>query len=324
MRRVLLGFLVVSLMLGACGGAVNGDGPTGTSELPDPVQTTESAPAPDDSARQFLDAWVAGDYNTMYALLSGLTQDDLGLEAFTERYQDIMRSAAIASLDYQIVSSLIISPQRAEVRFRITLNSAVVGDIIRENRMDLSRQAGAPWRIAWTDAMILPELEGGNRLSLATITPTRANIYDRNNRAFAAEATAGQPNAAALWIVPNQIGDEEAEDTLLSTLRRLFDLAVVDPIVNRYDAFRNTDFFTPLGVVPYDDYFTVGGLLGSLGGIQVSWYSTRYYQGSGLTPFGGGAAPHAVGYVSQIQEAELEAYLARGYQGDEFVGRIGT
>jgi penicillin-binding protein 2 len=323
LRKLLLTFLALSLSLGACGSGSNGTGPGTTPELPDPVQTTEAAPNPDDTARQFLEAWKVGDYAGMYQQLSGLTQDDLSLEAFTERYQDIMRSAAITSLDYQIVSSLIVSPLRAEVRFRITLTSAAVGDIIRENRIDLSRVAGEPWRIAWTDAAILPELEGGNGLSLATITPTRANIYDRNNKAFAAEATADQPNAAALWIVPNQIGNEEAEDTMLSTLRRLFDLAIVDPILERYDAIRDTDFFTPLGVVPYDDYFAVGGLLGSLGGVQASWYSTRYYPGSGLTPFSGGAAPHAVGYVSQVQEAELEDYLARGYQGDEFVGRIG-
>jgi penicillin-binding protein 2 len=323
LRKLILALLAFSLVLSACGNVSNGTRLGTTPELPDPVQTTESAPNPDDTARQFLEAWKVGDYAGMYQQLSDLTQDDLSLEAFTERYKDVMRSAAITSLDYQVVSSLIVSPQRAEVRFRITLTSAAVGDIIRENRIDLSRLAGEPWRIAWTDAAILPELEGGNQLSLATITPTRANIYDRNNRAFAAEATADQPNAAALWIVPNQIGDEEAEDTMLSTLRRLFDLAIVDPILERYDAIRNTDYFTPLGVAPYDDYFTVGGLLGSLGGVQASWYSTRYYTGSGLTPFGGGIAPHAVGYVSQIQEAELEDYLARGYQGDEFVGRIG-
>ncbi len=323
MRKLVLSFLVLSLWLSACGGGTNGTGTASTADLPDPVQTTESAPNPDDTARQFLEAWVASDFTAMYQQLSDLSQDGLTIEAFTERYQDIMRSAAITSLDYQIVSSLIVSPQRAEVRFRITLASAAVGEIVRENRMDLSRQAGEPWRIAWTDATILPELEGGNRLSLATVTPTRANIYDRNNQAFAAEATADQPNAAALWIVPNQIGDEEAEETMLSSLRRLFDLAIVDPILERYEPFRNTDFFTPLGVVPYDEYLTQGGLLASLGGVQVSWFSTRYYPGSGLTPFGGGSAPHAVGYVSQIQADELEEYLARGYQGDEFVGRIG-
>ena len=323
MRKLLLAVVALSLLLTACGAGVNGRATEISAELPDPLQTTESAPNPDDTARQFLDAWVASDYTSMYQKLSPLTQDGLSLETFTDRHLDILRSAAITSLDYQIVSSLIISPQRAEVRFRINLISAAVGDIIRENRMDLTRLAGEPWRIAWTDASILPELEGGNGLSLASVTPTRANIYDRNNKAFAAEATVDQPNAAALWIVPNQVGDEEAEETMLSTLRRLFDLAIVDPILDRYDSFRNTDYFTPLGVVPYDDYITVGGLLGSLGGVQVSWYSTRYYPGSGLTPFGGGSSPHTVGYVSQVQADELDQYLARGYQGDEFVGRIG-
>ncbi len=315
--------MLISLFLGSCGSGPNGDLVGTPSELPDPAQTTDSAPNPDETARKFLDAWMEGDYPAMYQELSDLTRDDISLEGFSSRYQSLLRSAAITALDYQVVSSLIISPQRAEVRFRLTMTSAAVGDIVRENRIDLTRSAREPWKIAWTDAAILPELEGGNGLSLAPVTPTRANIYDRENRAFAAEATADQPNAAALWIVPNQIGDEEAEETMLSTLRRLFDLAIVDPILERYDAFRNTDFFTPLGVVPYDDYFTVGGLLNSLGGVQVSWYSTRYYPGSGLTPFGGGAAPHTVGYVSQIQEAELDDYLARGYQGDEFVGRIG-
>ncbi|TFH36677.1 MAG: hypothetical protein E4G99_04360 [Anaerolineales bacterium] len=323
MRKILWAVVAISLLMGACGGGSNGSETRTTAELPDPAQTTESAPNPDDTARQFLDAWVASDYASMYQQLSDLTQDSLSQEAFSERYLDIMQSAVIASLDYKIVSSLIVSPQRAEVRFRITLNSVAVGDIVRDNRMDLTRQAGELWRIAWTDATILPELEGGNRLSRSAVTPTRANIYDRNNKAFASEATADQPNAAALWIVPNQIGDEEAENTMLSTLRRLFDLAIVDPILARYEAVRNTDYFTPLGVVPYDDYFNVGGLLGSLGGVQASWYSTRYYTGTGLTPFAGGSAPHAVGYVSQIQVDELDEYLARGYQGDEFVGRTG-
>jgi hypothetical protein len=116
--------------------------------------------------------------------------------------------------------------------------------------------------------MILPELEGGNGLSLTAVTPTRANIYDKNNQAFAAQAGAGQDNGAALWIVPNEIGDEDAEETMLSTLRRLFVLATVDPILERYDANRDTNWFTPLGVVPYEDYHTVGGLLESVGGVR--------------------------------------------------------
>ncbi len=324
MRRIPILFLILAMVISSCG-LINPTDPVsnGTPALPDPLQTTESAPDPDSAARYFLDTWKDGDYAGMYALLSPLTKDGLSEEDFTSRIQEIMRAGAFVDVDFQIVSALVNSPQRAEVRYRIVLTSASVGEISSETRMDLTRSAGEDWRVAWTDAMILPELEGGNGLSLTTVTPARANIYDRNNQAFAAEAAAGQDNAAALWIVPNEIGDDEAEETMLSTLRRLFDLVSTDSIIARYETFRGTDYFTPLGVAPYVDYNTVGGLLASVGGVRARTYGTRYYYGSGLTPFAGGAAPHAVGYVSQIQEAEYEDRLAQGYQGDEFIGRIG-
>ncbi|MGD8848959.1 MAG: penicillin-binding transpeptidase domain-containing protein [Anaerolineales bacterium] len=328
MKRFLVGALyalvISSLLLTACGR--DGEEPpatTGTEGLPDPVQTTEAAPDPDEAARQFLNAWEAGDYAAMYALLSPLTRDGLSLDDFTQRYEEVRRGGAFSSVRAEIVSSLILSSKRAEVRYRVTMESAVVGELVRETRIDLTRDQGQGWGIAWTEAAILPELAEGRQLSLSTVTPTRANIYDRNGDAFASEATADQPNVASLWLVPNEIGDEDAEETMLSTLRRLFDLASTDPIIDRYDPFRGTNFFIPLGVVPAEDYRSVSGLLNSLGGVQGVTYSTRYYYGSGLTPFGGAASPHAVGYVSQIQESELDERRAQGYAGDEYIGRIG-
>lgn len=297
--------------------------PVGTSGLPEPAQTTEAAPNPDEAARRFLKAWEAGNYSAMYALLSPLTRDGLSEENFTQRYTEVMRGGGFTSVQTEIVSSLIVSTKLAEVRYRVTLDSAVVGEVTRETRIDLTRDPGGGWGIAWTEAAILPELTEGRTLSLASITPTRANIYDRDGEAFASEANADQPNVASLWLVPNEIGDEDVEDTMLSTLRRLFDLRATDPIIDRYDAFRGTNFFIPLGVVPYEDYRSVSGLLNSLGGVYASTYSARYYYGSGLTPFGGAVSPHAVGYVSQIQESELDTRRAQGYAGDEYIGRIG-
>jgi cell division protein FtsI/penicillin-binding protein 2 len=251
----------------------------------------------------------------MYALLSPLTQDSLTQAEFQERYQTLQRSAAIVGVDSQIVSSLISSPQEAEVRFRTQLESAVVGPIDRENTMSL-RRVDDEWRIAWTEALILPELAEGSGFRLAPINPFRANIYDRDGLALAA-----QNEAAALWIEPDKIGDENAEEEMLSALRRLFDLPDSAPIVDRYDTIRDTEIYTPLGEVALADLQQLDQELGD--GVQMRSYETRYYPGSGLAPFSGGYAPHAIGFISWIPEEELSEYRDLGYLGDEYVGRMG-
>lgn len=321
-RRLPLTILFLVMLVGCTSGPGNpAAGMTAT--LPEPVLTTEPAPDPNSAARQFLDAWVAGDYERMYAMLSLGAREAEPLDAFSEAYRTVESTLAASQVEYQLVSALVASPARGEVRFRVTLHSAVLGAFSRETRMDLVREQGGDWRIDWTPASILPELENGQLLSLQIVNPARANIYDRQGQTLAAEPISGQDNVAGLWIVPNRIGGQDAEESMLSTLRRLFNLADVDPILARYDNNRATDWFTPLGVVPFEDYQAVGGLLDSVGGVFAQSYAARYYYGSGLTPFAGGVAPHAVGYVAQIQAEELEQRLGEGYRGDEFIGRIG-
>jgi penicillin-binding protein 2 len=316
--RRLTSLLPLSLLLCACS-LFGSSSPTSDVPpvLPDPGVTTIPAPDPDIAARSFLDAWKSSDYPVMYGMLTSLAQDGLSPEAFTSRYEEIHQAAALTDVDSQIISSLVMSPEQAEVRYRSVLHSVVVGDITREYRMDLRRENG-DWKVAWTEAMILPELEGGNGLRLYQYTPTRANIYDRNGDYLAA-----QKDAVALWIVPNQIGDEDAEEDMLNILRGLLDVPTNDEIRYLYDSFRETDYYIPLGEVALEDFQLVQGRLTSLGGVQWERYSTRFYPGGGLTPYGGGLAPHAVGYVSWIQEEVVEDYLALGYQGDEYVGQMG-
>jgi len=315
-RRSIL--IILSLLVSACS-LFDTSSPVSdvTPTLPDPGVTTIPAPDPDTTARGFLDAWKRNDYPSMYGMLTALAQDGLSLDAFTNRYEEIHRTAAVTGIDTEIISSLVMSPEQAEVRFRTVLHSAVVGDISRENRMDLRREDG-DWQVAWTEAMILPELTEGNGLRMYQYTPTRANIYDRNGLALAA-----QTDAVALWIVPNQIGDEDAEEAMLSTLRRLLDVPTNDEIRFLYESFRDTDYYTALGEVALEDFQLVQGTLNSLGGVQWERYNTRFYTGGGLTPYSGGLAPHAVGYVSWIPKEVVEDYLILGYQGDEFVGHMG-
>ena len=306
MKRLAVSILAIWLV--ACTGGTDGSG--ATQVLPDPLVLTNSAPDPEIAARGFLESWQAQDYAAMYGMLSPLTQDSLTEQAFVERYEEIWRSAALTGIDYEILSAFVMNPRQAQIRFRSELHSSAAGDINRDLLMDLTLRDG-DWTVAWRDGLILPELEEGQGLYLDVITPTRANIYDRNGLAVAA-----QTEAVALWLVPNQIGDEDAEATMLSTLRRLLDFPSDESIQALYEPIRDTDFRVNLGEVPLDSFQAVQATLAAVGGVQWSTFDTRLY-------FEGGLAPHSVGYISWIQQEHLQDYLALGYRGDEYVGQIG-
>lgn len=305
MKRI--GWAVLAASLASCSLFGRG-GPTAPGVLPSPGVTSVTAPDPESGARTFLSAWAGQDYDTMYAMLSPLTQDGLPQEEFVQRYEEAWRVAALTGLDFEIVSSLV-NPQAAQVRYRLMLHSAVVGDVARETWMDLKR-VGDQWRLAWTDGAILPELTGGNRLHMDYVTPTRANIYDRNGLALAA-----QTDTVALWIVPGLIGDEDAESAMLSTLGRLLDRRP-ESIAAEYE-FALPDWFIPVGEVSLEEFQRVEGTLAAVGGVQWAFYPSRYYHAGGL-------APQSVGYVSQIQADQVDDYQARGYAVDAYVGQTGV
>src|SRR3989304_3088095 len=130
--------LVLSFLLAACGGG----GVSG--ELPTPQVSTNSAPNAEGTAIAYLTAWNEGNYTAMYEMLSGASKQAISLEDFQARY-------------------------------RVTLNSAVIGAISRDTGMSLALEGGL-WRVVWDDRIILPELAGGNRLSLERFCPTRGLI----------------------------------------------------------------------------------------------------------------------------------------------------
>ena len=308
MVRALFVLVVISVLAGC----TLAGGPTPISEvtatLPEPSLTTVSAPDPQEAARAFLEAWKSRSYEAMYDLLSPLTQDGINQEDFVLRYQDLWRRGSLTRIEYEIISSLV-NPQAAQVRYQVTLSSAYVGDITRDTSMELKR-VGEEWRVAWSESAILPELAGGNGLTLVPVAPTRANVYDRNGLGLAV-----QTNVVALWIVPGLIGDEDAETTMLETLGRLLDRRPEDLAASYESAL--PDWFIPVGEVSLDEFQRVQGTLEAVGGVQWAVYDGRYY-------FGEGIAAHAVGYVAQIGQEALAAYLEQGYQGDEFVGQIGV
>lgn len=301
--KIRLLFALILISLAACNGSPAAQTPGSDATLAGPIVNITAAPDPQTAARAFLDAWSAEDYQKMYSQLTLLTRDAIAELDFSNRLKDIAATMSLKTMSFEILQSLIASPTEAQVAYRASYETVLVGTLTRETVMKLALQDGA-WKVAWEDGMVLPELRNGNRLVMDISVPTRGNIYDEEGEALAAQA-----DAVALGIVPGQIEDG-MEGSLLVELANLTGYNT-DYIRSLYE-YAAPDWYIPVGDVSAQAVEKRYSVLSSLGGVVLSYYNTRYYFES--------AAPHVTGYVQLIPAAELEAYRRRGYRGSEWVG----
>lgn len=305
MKRILYLLLIGALLLSGCGvgGSASGD-PT---QLPDPQISTSQVPDVEGTVRTYLDAWSAGDFAAMYSMLTTLSRDAISQEEFETRYSDVAQQVNLFQVTYNILQTLT-TPQTAQVAYQISLHSAIVGPITRDTTMDLSLENG-DWKIAWDDRLILPELAGGNTLSMERFVPARGDIYDNDGDPLATTTT-----ATALTVIPSLVTDE-ASAGLVTTLSRLTGRSIADLEAAIFPEDGEPDYFVGAGEITrnaFDQSF-----IGEYGAMMAfNDYDTRFY-------FDQGAAAHAIGYVGSIPAEEVDSYVPLGYQSDDRIGRLG-
>jgi penicillin-binding protein 2 len=300
-----LNIILILAFLSAC--SSNGFGvsifPTDTP-LPQPVVTVISAPSADAAMAAYLDAFKADDYNAMYGLISKVSQDAITLEDFARRNRDALNEMSAGSFDYEVLSSLV-NPYAAEVAYRVTYHTALVGDIQRDLVARLTLENGK-WKLQWEDALILPELAGGNVLRMDYSVPSRGEIYDRDG-----EVLAAQSDAYAFHIIPGNV-TEESLGTLLS---EAWNLCGISPEVLAEEIINTPALFPiPLCEASEQESERIRSVFPS--GLEWTPYNSRYY-------FEQGVGSNVVGYTQFISEEDLETYRRLGYAGDERVGAAG-
>ncbi len=96
-------------------------------------------------AQSYLDAWKVEDYPAMYGMLTSVSRDAMSAEEFSDHYSGVAVEAALNGIEYEILSVLT-GPSDSQVRYRVTLDSRLVGKISRETVMNLRREKGE-WRV---------------------------------------------------------------------------------------------------------------------------------------------------------------------------------
>ncbi len=275
---------------------------------PEPTAIIATAtPLPDGAAEvatTFYAAWERQDYLGMYSLLSPQSQALVDTQAFVNRYEAAMRTATVQAVQTQPLASSQES-NRASLTVQVIWDTAVLGQITREHTAELV-YSNERWGIVWNEGLILPELAGGNTLTMKYRAPSRANIYDRNGAALAY-----QGDAILLGVVPGQIQDEAG---LLATLSSILG-RTPDELRELY-AQAEPDWYVPIGQVPSDvmqaNYDAIQSYIGS--GLTADPRLTRIYTG---------VAPHIVGYMGAVPPEQVNNYLSLGYQADAQIGLTG-
>jgi cell division protein FtsI/penicillin-binding protein 2 len=308
-----LNIILVLTFLSSCSAGGNG-GSAGSpfsnlfaTPTPLPTAHVQITPAPDAQAAvtKYLEAMKKDDYAGMYDLLTKSSHDGITLDDFSKRYKNALNEMSAASLEFTILSSLL-SPTNAEVAYRITYHTSLVGDIQRDIVMRLGNEQGA-WKVQWDDGLILPELSGGNQLVMDYSVPARGDIYDKDGNPIVSQA-----DAFAFGIQTDQI-DPDLRGTLTAELGKLcgFDPKYIE---DQIDA-NGPGWYLPMCEGTRTEAERL--LTISPGGLVATEYKSRYY-------FGNGIAPQSVGYTLSISKEQLDAYRRLGYNGSEKVGQAGV
>lgn len=279
----------------------------GRRNKPLPTLTpTPPAPSPEPVARAFLEAWEADDFNTMYALLFHETRTALSRDQFEAVYRAVFREARIYAFETELVAAGRLSVDQAGADFDVTYRTRLTGALTFRPRLWMRLEEG-DWRITWTPAAIMPELDEENVLKLFPRVPPRGVIYAQQRTILATHGV-----IVTVGVVPGQIQDEAA---LLATLSNLLGIPPQE-IAAKY-AEQPPDWFVPVGLISAETAQANYDTLARIPGVELRERAARAY------PQGERAA-HVVGYVGPISAEELVSLAEQGYDENDLVGKLGV
>lgn len=300
--KLFVSLVILSLLLSACGAG-------GPAALPTAVVAVNTAPNVESSVRAYLEAWSAGNYTAMYEMLTAASKSAITAEDFVARYANVATQTNLFRVDYEILQSLT-NTRDAQVGYRVTLNSAVIGPITRDTSMNLELE-GDQWRIVWADSIILPELSGGNTLSLERFVPARGLIYDRDG-----EPVASNTIAVAVGVYPWDIAEDDA-DQVINELARVSQRSIAEINQLLFPEQGEAPYYVPIAEVSQEEFLARAGDWSGLSGVFYAEYDTRLY-------YDGGPAPQAIGFYGPIPAEQVGTYVPLGYQSDDMIGRMGV
>ncbi|MDX1995056.1 MAG: penicillin-binding transpeptidase domain-containing protein [bacterium] len=311
--RILWLLAFVMLVLTACqpsqGQNVTLEIPT---RIPSPTPDFQGFDYAERTARLFLDAWVTRNYEAMYDLLIFASREATPLDQFIASYESAAQEMRLREMSYNVNAMDYddANPNISYFNYNMSFVSGIVGSFTDNERtlsLVLDPSVG-DWRVAWSIADIFPEMRGGNRLRLIPRVPRRGSLYDRNGEILADQ----NGRIVTISVVPQ---DVPQMDVCLNTVVQATNTPL--DILQRRLSIAGADWEAELGqmeLAAYEQWQEA--LVRDCNAIFGNRPARQYL-------FGGNLAPHVIGYVGYLDEADIPMAEEAGFDQDSILGRAG-
>lgn len=273
--------------------------PTSAS-TPAPTATADAGP-PEDFARTFAETWTAGDYDTLYELLSASSKSAIGKADFVARFEAIATEVGIVKTTVELGGD---PDLELRVPLEVTYATGTVGEFTQTPTLQIVRE-GADWRAEWSPSMIFTQL-GDGCVDFLLETVRRGSILDRNGEPLAYDGS-----ASVIGVIPGNFVDEDAE---IEALSEIVDMSVSD--IREMYADVDPGWFVPIKQFPNEVDDATKTVISNLPGVSLRSQTARIY------PLGKRAA-HITGYVTRVSAEDIEGDPTGELAGRDWIGRAG-
>ncbi|MBP3905067.1 penicillin-binding transpeptidase domain-containing protein [Turicibacter sanguinis] len=248
---------------------------------------------------------VNKDFEGLYLLLSSESQAAITQEEFVTRYNNIYSGIEASNLKTEMGE---IDTENEVIPFSLTMDTVAGNFSSSDYELPYIKENGE-LKILWSEALIFPMMESGDKVRVVTKSSTRGSILDRNGEALASDGT-----LKIIGIHPAEFDDNNRESKI-SELATLLDIDE-DTIIKKLDANSNPDYFVPIvTVLP--------------GTSLIQFLSNREHEGILIRNTQGRiykneeAFGRLLGYIGEITAEQLEADEEGIYTRNSLIGKAG-
>jgi cell division protein FtsI/penicillin-binding protein 2 len=257
--------------------------------------------------------WEKQDFKAMYSMLSSKSKESITEKHFVERHANIYKSLGVHNISLILNNADVLKKSKENsiiALFAITMDTSVSKLQLHNYEMTMEKEkinGKKEWRIAWTEALIFPEMVQGDRVKIETLHPKRGEIYDKNGKGLAINGF-----ITTIGLHPRNFLKNKKEN--IAELSKILDIKPAI-ILRKLNASHNPDYFVPIVNISTTQTDKILGAMKITGVLQ--------QKSEGRVYPGGEAFGSLIGYVGAITAQELSKNASKGYNSSSVIGKAG-